>query len=119
VSVPLLFFSQSGKTKASHYDYEISQQNYRQKSLEVNAAYRDLCNRYQSMTEVLQYYRNEALPLAERQMKATTLGYRLGSLDYIQFIQNMSAAIKTKQEYVNRLAEFYEIEDQLNFLVGQ
>ena len=104
---------------SSHYDYEISQQNYRQKSLEVNAAYRDLCNRYQSMTEVLQYYRNEALPLAERQMKATTLGYRLGSLDYIQFIQNMSAAIKTKQEYVNRLAEFYEIEDQLNFLVGQ
>ncbi len=119
ISVPLLFFSQSGKTKAAQISYEITQQQFQQKKLEINAAYRELFSRYNTMTEVLQYYQNEALPLATEQIQAANLGYRLGSLDYIQFIQNIDTAIKTRQEYLLRLNEYYGIKEQLEFITEQ
>ncbi|MFV0268058.1 MAG: CusA/CzcA family heavy metal efflux RND transporter [Draconibacterium sp.] len=119
ISVPLLFFSQSGKTKASHINYQISGLQYQQKELELNAAYRELFSRYSSMTEVLDYYKTRAIPLAEEQIAAANLGYRLGSIDYIQFIQNIESAIKTRQQYLARLAEYYEIKEQLKYITGQ
>jgi cobalt-zinc-cadmium resistance protein CzcA len=119
ISIPLVFFSQAGKTKASLINYNIANQQYKQKELELNAAYKELASRYNTMTDVLHYYRTDALPLASEQIQAANLGYNLGSIDYVQFIQNIEAAIKTRQEYLFRLAEYYEIKEQLEYITGQ
>jgi cobalt-zinc-cadmium resistance protein CzcA len=119
VSVPLLFFSQSGKTKAAHINYQITGQEYKQRELELNASYKELLSRYRVMSEVLEYYKSEALPLAAEQIEAANLGYRLGSLSYIEFIQNTESAIKTRQEYLSRLSDFFEIKEQLEYITGQ
>jgi cobalt-zinc-cadmium resistance protein CzcA len=119
ISIPLLFFSQSGKTKAARLNYEIAGQSYKQKQLELNATFNELYSRYQTMLEVLDYYNNEALPLADEQIEAANLGYKLGSLDYIQFIQNVELAIKTKQEYLFNLSDYYQIKEQLEYISGQ
>ncbi|MCG6189987.1 CusA/CzcA family heavy metal efflux RND transporter [Maribellus maritimus] len=119
ISVPLLFFSQAGKNKASRINYKISELRYQQKELEINAVYRELFNRYKSIKEVLNYYKTDALPLADEQITAANLGYRLGSLDYVQFIQNMESAINTRREYLSRLTEYYEIKEQLKYIIGQ
>ncbi|WP_291857047.1 CusA/CzcA family heavy metal efflux RND transporter [Marinilabilia sp.] len=119
ISVPLLFFSQSGRAKAARVNYEISGQEYKQRELELNASYKELLSRYRVMNEVLEYYKNEALPLASEQIEAANLGYRLGSLSYIEFIQNTESAIKTRQEYLSRLSEFFEMKEQLEYITGQ
>ena len=90
-------------------------QQFKQRALELNASYKELLSRYRVMGEVLEYYRNEALPLADEQIEAANLGYRLGSLGYIEFIQNTESAIKTRQEYLSRLGEYFEIKEQLEF----
>jgi len=71
------------------------------------------------MLEVLDYYSNEALPLASEQIDAANLGYKLGNLDYIQFIQNVESAIKTRQEYLFNLSEYYIIKEQLEYISGK
>lgn len=119
ISIPLLFFSQSGKTKAAKINYEIAGQSYKQKQLELKATFKELYSRYLTMLEVLEYYNSEALPLADEQIEAANLGYKLGSLDYIQFIQNVELAIKTKQEYLFNLSEYHNIKEQLEFISGQ
>jgi cobalt-zinc-cadmium resistance protein CzcA len=119
ISVPLLFFSQSGKTKAARLNYEMTGQEYRQRAIELNASYKELLSRYRVMGEVLAYYKNEALPLAAEQIEAANLGYRLGSLSYIEFIQNTESAITTRQEYLSRLSDFFEIKEQLEYITGQ
>ncbi len=119
ISVPLLFFSQAGKTKASKIDYNIAEQQYEQKQLEVNARYNQLYSRYKSLTDVLSYYRDEAIPLADEQIAASNLAYRLGNIDYIQFIQNIEAALNTKSKYLVQQAEFSEIETELKYISGK
>jgi cobalt-zinc-cadmium resistance protein CzcA len=119
VSIPLLFFSQSGKTKASRIEYNIAEQEFAQKQLEIDASFNQLFSRYESLQGVLKYYIEEAIPLAEEQITASNLAYRLGNIDYIQFIQNIETAINAKREYIIQQSEFSEIETELQYIIGK
>jgi cobalt-zinc-cadmium resistance protein CzcA len=118
ISVPLIFNTQTGNTKAARLNYEIAGETYKQKQLEINAAFNERMSRYIALKEVLDYYNEEALPLAKEQMEAAHLAYRLGSIDYIQFIQNMEAAIGTMQEYLIQQADYFKLSAQLKYLTG-
>lgn len=118
ISVPLAFFSQSGKTKASKIDFQIANRQYEQKELELKAGYNQQISRYLMLQQVLDYYIKEALPLADEQIQASNLAYRLGSIDYVQFIQNTEAAIGTKQGFLMQQVEYFELSAQLKFITG-
>ncbi|MGV8962951.1 MAG: CusA/CzcA family heavy metal efflux RND transporter [Candidatus Saccharimonadaceae bacterium] len=118
ISVPLAFFSQSGKTKASKIDFQIANQQYAQKELELKAGYNQQVSQYLILRQVLDYYKKEALPLADEQIQASSLAYRLGSIDYVQFIQNTEAAIRTKQDFLIQQTEYFELSAQLKFITG-
>jgi len=119
ISVPLLFFSQSGKTKASRIDYEIAGQQVLQKKIEINNRYKQLLSRYLIFTEMIDYYQNEALPLADEQIKASNIAYRLGSVNYNQFIQNIEAAIDIKKQYLTQQQQLLQLAVNLKFIVGE
>lgn len=118
ISVPLLFFSQNGTTRAAKLDYRIAGHDFNRKKLELNAAWQEQVNRIKVLEEVLVYYNEKALPLAEEQIEAANLAYRLGSIDYVQFIQNVEAAIKTKQSFLDQEAEYLEVLTRLRYLKG-
>jgi len=118
ISVPLLFFSQSGKTKAFRIDYEIANKEFEQKSIEINTKYKQLISQYIVYSDLIDYYKKEALPLAKEQIKASELGYKLGELSYIQFIQSIESAIMIKQDFIKQQAQFYTISVQINYLSG-
>ncbi|MCD6366442.1 MAG: CusA/CzcA family heavy metal efflux RND transporter [Bacteroidales bacterium] len=119
VTIPLLFFSQSGKTKAANINLQIVGQQYQQKELEIKAGYNQQISRYLVLQDVINYYRTEALPLADEQIQASNMAYKLGSIDYVQFIQNMETAINTKQEFLNQQAEYFELSAQLKYITGK
>jgi cobalt-zinc-cadmium resistance protein CzcA len=118
VSVPLLFFAQNGKTKAARLNYEMAGWNFEQKRVEFISEFNQKLSRYKALQEVLEYYKSEALPLAEEQIQAAKIAYKLGSIDYVQFIQNIETAIKIKQKHLNREAEYFELQVQLKYLSG-
>ncbi len=119
ISFPLPFLSQKGKTKASEIDISIANQQYKQKELEIKTMYNREIKRYLTLKEVLKYYKDEALPLAEEQIKAANLEYRVGNIDYVQYIQNIDSAIRTRQEFLNQQIEYYILNTQLKYLTGK
>jgi cobalt-zinc-cadmium resistance protein CzcA len=119
ISLPLAFFSQSGKTKASKIDFQIANRQFEQMELELKAGYNQQLSRYLTLQQVIDYYQKEALPLADEQIQASNLAYRLGSIDYVQFIQNTEAAIRTKQDFLTQQAEYFELSAQLKYLTGK
>ncbi len=118
-SVPLLFFSQNGKTKASHLDYEIANQQYRQKSIEINNQYQRKYSQYIVYQDLIDYYKKEALPLANEQIKASNLAYKLGSISYVQFIQSIDAAIRIKQDFLQQEEKLFELGAEIKYLIGK
>ena len=119
VSMPLVFFSQSGKNKAAKINYEISREQFTQKRLELNAQFKQLLNRYNALASVISYYEKEAIPLADEQIKASNLAYKLGDIDYVQFIQNLETSIKIKLDFLKQKAEYLQLSAQLNYLTGK
>ena len=119
VSVPLVFNTQHGKTKAAKLDMLISENQYEQRKLELNAQYNQMMSRYLILKDIINYYETEALPLVDEQMEASTLSYKLGSIGYVQYIQNMEAAINTLLDFYIQQAEYYELSAQIKYLTGK
>ena len=119
LSMPLVFFAQSGKNKAAKINYQIAQQQYQQKQLELNTQYHQLLSRYIVLADVLRYYEEEALPLVDEQITASNLAYKLGEINYVQFIQNMETSINIKLDYLRQQNEYISISTELNYLVGK
>ena len=119
ISVPLLFFSQSGRTKASKISYQIAGKQFEQKTAEVNARYRQIISMYLVLKDVIDYYKTSALPLADEQIEASNIAYRLGSIDYVQFIQNIESSIRIKLEYLIKRNEYLDLSAELNYLTGE
>lgn len=115
ISVPLLFYSKSGSVKASELNYKISEQNLKQKSLEINTKYSTLINRYKVLKKIIEYYKLEAIPLAEEQITASGIAYNLGSIDYLQFIQSIEIAVSTKQKFLLRQKEYFKLSAMLKY----
>ncbi|HHH52762.1 MAG TPA: CusA/CzcA family heavy metal efflux RND transporter, partial [Bacteroidetes bacterium] len=119
ISFPLPFLSQKGKTRASEIDINIANQQFKQKELEIKTMYNREIKRYYTLKDVLNYYEQEALPLAEEQIKAANLEYHVGNIDYVQYIQNIDAAIRVRQEFLNQEIEYYILNAQLKYLTGK
>ncbi len=115
ISMPLIFFSKSGTVKASELNYKISEQNFKQKSLEINTKYTALINRYKILKKLIEYYKTEAIPLAEEQITASGIAYNLGSIDYLQFIQSIEIAVNIKQEFLLRQTEYFKLSAMLKY----
>ncbi|NOZ35498.1 MAG: CusA/CzcA family heavy metal efflux RND transporter [Chlorobi bacterium] len=115
ISIPLIFISKSGTVKASELNYKIAEQNFKQKSLELNTKYSALINRYKVLKKLIEYYKIEAIPLAEEQIKASGIAYKSGSIDYLQFIQSIETAVNTKQEFLLRQAEYFKLSAMLKY----
>ena len=116
ISIPLLFFEQSGKTKASKMNYYIAHENLKQNKLNIQANYQQIISNYRAAAEMVNYYETEALPLANEQIAATKMAYQLGSIDYVQFIQSMEAGINTKREYLEQKAKLAELAVEIEYL---
>ena len=68
---------------------------------------------------MIEYYKNEALPLADEQIKASNIAYRLGSVNYNQFIQNIEAAIAIKQQFLIQQRQLLELTANIKFITGK
>jgi cobalt-zinc-cadmium resistance protein CzcA len=119
ISMPLVFYAQSARTRAAKIAFDMNEQEYQKKEQEINAVYHELRIRLQSMREVLNYYEKDALPLADEQIRAAYLGYRVGELDYNRFIRNFEDAIDTRLDYFDRKTAYFEMEQKIYYLTGK
>jgi cobalt-zinc-cadmium resistance protein CzcA len=119
VTLPLVFFSQAGKIKAAKIDYSITEQQFAQKQIELQSRYSQLYKKYITIKDILEYYISSALPLAKEQIEATNLAYKLGSIDYVQFIQNTETAINTSMQFYKQENEFLLLYAELEYLSGK
>ena len=118
ITIPLIFFSQKGKTKASRLEYQIAGQQYRQKNIEFNSQYQQKYSQYVACQDLIEYYKKEAQPLANEQIKASNLAYKLGSISYVQLIQSIDAAIRIKQDFLRQEEKLFELGTEIKYLIG-
>lgn len=118
VRFPLLFWGNLGKTQSSKIQTNIARQNLNQAQKELNSMYNSMQENYLKWLNSWEYYKEEALPLAEEQRKGALTAYKEGAIDYVMFLQNIRDAIQIEVDswdaFSNYLNSRYELEYYLN-----
>jgi cobalt-zinc-cadmium resistance protein CzcA len=118
LSIPLVFASQSGKTESAKIESSIARENFHQKELEINSAYRSLFEEYQKWLSTTDYYRNVALPVAKEQKQGAITSYQEGAIDYVTFLQNMKDAMQIEFDYLDANASYLDSRFKMEYFIN-
>ncbi|MBB6328469.1 cobalt-zinc-cadmium resistance protein CzcA [Algoriphagus iocasae] len=115
IRIPLFFGPELGRTQSAKIQRDIAGQNLRQNQLELNAAYQEMKEQYLKWLYSWNYYRDEALPLAQEQRAGAILAYREGAIDYVTFLQNIRDAIRIEVDSWNAFGNYLNSRYQLEY----
>ncbi|WP_340152656.1 CusA/CzcA family heavy metal efflux RND transporter [uncultured Marivirga sp.] len=115
IRIPLFFGPELGQTQAAKIQRDIAGQNLRQNQLELKAAYQGMKEQYLKWLNSWNYYRDEALPLAQEQRKGAVTAYREGAIDYVTFLQNIRDAIRIEVDSWDAFGNYLDSRYQLEY----
>jgi cobalt-zinc-cadmium resistance protein CzcA len=118
ISIPLFFMQTRGRSQAAQIQTEIANEQLRQKEMELNSRYQSALQEYLKWQNSLNFYRDEALPLAEEQRKGTVLAFGEGAIDYTVFIQNMREAVQVEAQAQEALGNYLNARFQLEYFLS-
>lgn len=118
VSLPLWFWSGSGKVRAARIEKQISENRYRLRELEIRSEWRKLLELLKQHQLNLEYYRKTALEQAGTIQEHALISLSNGEIDYVEFVQMTSEALQIRLDYLDALEKYNETVLQMANLTG-
>ncbi len=118
VNIPIFFWSQQARVKASKIGIQIAQSDYENHLNTLKASFNQLMQEYQKNQELIFYYESAGLNQSDEILKASQLAYSKGEIGYVEFTQNLTQAISIKSQYFDYLNQYNQNVININFLTG-
>ncbi|NJO69131.1 MAG: TolC family protein [Bacteroidetes bacterium] len=118
VVFPIWFFPQAARVKESKLKRDIALNQVTLQTYELEQSIDDLKIKLDQAFINIIYYRENALNQADLLINTTALKYQNGEIEYMEYLQNISEALKIKEEYLKCLLNYnitaVELEYYLN-----
>jgi cobalt-zinc-cadmium resistance protein CzcA len=118
ISFPLWFFAQQGRIQEAEYKKEISKWEYLENKVSLKTEINNRLEKHERISSLLDYYKNQALPLAEEQFDFAEKSFSEGEIDYIEYIQNISQSIDIQFAYRELINQHNQSVIELKYLTG-
>jgi len=115
---PLIFNKQQGMVQAARVQQDIAAQQLKQTTIELENNLSVSRANYEKWLNSWQFYKQEALPLAEEQLQGSKLAFKEGAIDYVTFLMNTHNALKTQLEALEALDAFLKSKFNLEYLIN-
>jgi cobalt-zinc-cadmium resistance protein CzcA len=119
VAIPLWFVPYSSKTRAAKLKEKISETNAEYYTNSVSGNFRSMMGEFNKYSNSLNYYENQAVPEADLIIEQSTLSYKAGSMDYLDYILNLNRALSIKQNYLDALNNYNQTIISIDFITGK
>ncbi|SHM59680.1 CusA/CzcA family heavy metal efflux RND transporter [Mucilaginibacter sp. OK098] len=119
LALPVFNNANRARVKAEKLSSRIAQTNYLHTQSQVRLQYEQELQQYQKFNQSVQYYTAGGLKQADEQLRIAQISFNLGEIGYIEYIQNVSAAVQTKLAYVEAVSRLNQSAIQLQFLRGE
>ena len=106
VSIPLWFYPQASRIKASKIKKQIADNNARNTEANLIGEYNSLLKENEKFKNSLSYYEQLALPQAVQIINQAEKSFKAGAMDYMDYIQNLSRAVSIKHNYLETLNQY-------------
>jgi len=119
IALPIFAGSTIARSKASKISIEIQQKNADYLSAQLQSQYRQETEQLTTYESVLAYYKNTALPNAEKIAKNATKAYQNGDISYVEYVQVLQTALDIRTNYISALNNYNTTVINLQYLVNQ
>lgn len=119
IGIPIFFWGQQGRVQSAKIQTQIAESDYENYQNNLKTIFNQALQEYQKFFDLMNYYENTGLKQADEILKISQLVYSKGEIGYVEYIQNLTQAIKIKSEYFNSLNNLNQTIININYLTGE
>ncbi len=105
IAVPLTFGASHARIKALGYQQQALYSKADQAKLILTAQLNNEMKKYKLASQQYQYYKKQALPNAMEILKAGQLGYKVGEIDYVEYLFALQTSADIQLKYLQSIQE--------------
>ena len=117
LKIPILFFGNSSKIKASNIAQDIIIEQQQDYKIKLQTEYQSLIANLKSYDEAIIYYNTKGKALSEEIIKTANRTYKEGEIDFFQYIQSIETAIEIELTYLEQLNAYNQTIITINHLI--
>ncbi|MBN2172719.1 MAG: CusA/CzcA family heavy metal efflux RND transporter [Bacteroidales bacterium] len=118
-TLPLWFWSQSGKVQAAKLDQEIAENNLEKELANSGIELKKLSLALAKYENSLKYYEGQALKQAELVLLNTQKSFELGEISYIEYVRNSGLAFDIRLNYLETLNNYNQTVIEIENLLAK
>ncbi|WP_250253713.1 CusA/CzcA family heavy metal efflux RND transporter [Chryseobacterium sp. Marseille-Q3244] len=119
VAIPLTFGATKARMQALEYDKQVAETNARMQKKQLTARLENAFNQYQQDIQQYDYYTNQALPNAEKIVKAAQLGYKTGEISYVEYLFALQTATNIQLKYLESIQQVNQAVVTINSIINK
>jgi cobalt-zinc-cadmium resistance protein CzcA len=119
ISIPIWIVPYSSKAKAASINEKATALQAEYYSRSLTGDFNSLVDEYQKYSGSVDYYENQAVPEADLIIYQSTLSYKSGALDYLEYVLSLNKALEIKQNHLDALNSFNQTLINIEYLTGK
>ncbi len=121
LGIALPIFNKAGRARiqSEQIGAQIAQSNLLANQVLLQSQYQQEVLQYLKYKQIVDYYLQSGLKLADEQLRITQVSFNLGEIGYMEYIQNLTSGIESKLTYLRSLEQLNQSAIQLQFFKGE
>ncbi len=119
IGIPLWFFPQRSRIQIARVEKSIAENDYRMQKASTEYDITALYNQLQLLNERIEFYQNRMLANAAIIESNALQMYQSGEIGYIEYIQNILTANKSREDFWTLVKEHNQIIYQLEYFLNE
>jgi cobalt-zinc-cadmium resistance protein CzcA len=119
VALPIFNGANRARVKSEQLSSQIAQTDLLNTKSRIRMEYNQQVREYEQHLQAVNYYQNQGLKQADEQLRIAQVSFDLGEIGYLEYIQNISAAVQSRLSYIEALSELNQSAIQIQFIKGE
>ncbi|MFN1219547.1 CusA/CzcA family heavy metal efflux RND transporter [Chryseobacterium kwangjuense] len=119
VAIPLTFGATKARMKALEYEKQAAETNAKMQEKQLSAQLENAFGQYQQDIQQYEYYVGQAIPNAEKIVKAAQLGYKTGEISYVEYLFALQTATNIQLKYLESIQQVNQSVVTINSIINQ
>jgi len=119
VAIPLTFGATKARMKSLEYEKQAAEANARMMKQQLSAQLENALSQYQQDIQQYEYYTQQAVPNADKIVKAAQLGYKTGEISYVEYLFALQTATNIQLKYLESIQQVNQSVVTINSIINK
>lgn len=119
VAIPLTFGATKARMKSLEYEKQAAETSAKMQQKQLSAQLENAFGQYNQDIQQYDYYVGQAIPNAEKIVKAAQLGYKTGEISYVEYLFALQTATNIQLKYLESIQQVNQSVVTINSIINQ